>query len=233
MQRSGFILLISKLIILNEMIKKTLISIVALDFFAVTSVLSMPEARVNAVEVTQAYGVDKEKCTEDYICYNRVGPAYCNINDMISEGMSEFESSTTDYMSKSLCAMVQKLWSSSGCTYPSYDLTTGESTKNCFNEYRFGDGDWSTYFIASLDWKRERIYQAALQKRPVKVPLPYSVTTFYPQGDDHSNGRYTRRSKQLEIIMIYENGDWFIDDIIYSNKKTLRSTLKSMLATAR
>ena len=212
---------------------KTLISIIVLELFVVTGVLSIPKASVNAIEVVQSPHVDKEKCTEDYICYSRIEPAYGNINEMIELGMDEFESSTTDYMSKSLCAMVEKLWSSSSCTYPSYDLTTGESTKNCFNEYKFGGDDWSTYLIGSLNWKRELIYLAALQKRPVKVPLPYTVTTFYPQGDDHSNGRYTRRSKQLEIVMIYENGDWFIDDIIYANGNSLRRTLQSMLSTAR
>ena len=212
---------------------KTLFSIIVLELFVVTGALSIPKASVNAIEVLQSPNVDKEKCTEDYICYERIGKAYENINDMISEGMNEFESSTTDYLSKGLKTMVQRMEETENCTYPFYDLTTGESTKNCFNEYWFGGGDWSTHLIESLNWQSVQIYQAALQKSKLKVPFPYTVTTFYPQSDDHSNGRYTRRSKQLEIVMIYENGDWFIDDIIYANGKSLRRTLQSMLSTAR
>ena len=216
---------------------KTLISIIALEFFAVTSVLSMPDARVNAVDVTQVYGVDKEKCTVDYICYDRVAHAYSNILDLVAEGLEDvFPSAVTDYMSKNLCAMLEKLSSAHGLSYPESSittLTTGESMKNCFNEFQFGVGDWAVVLFSGKWLEQEQIYRAALQKQKVLIPFPYVVTSFYPQNGDYDNGRYTRRSKQLEIVMIYENGDWFIDDIIYANGKSLRRTLQSMLATAR
>ena len=206
-------------------------AIVALGFFAVyanlnASGLSIPMNL--GIELKQVNDIDKSKCHEDHICYERIEPAYSAIFFEIEEGMSEFVSGTSyDCLSRGLQMMIQKVWDSSCCSYPDINLSTGESTKSCYNEYKFGGGDWSTELISSFDWNREKIYQIALQKRPLLVPFQYIVTSFYP------NDRYKRRDGLIRVVMIYENGDWFIDDVIYANKQTLRGTLKSMLEMAR
>lgn len=206
-------------------------AIVALGFFVVSANSNASELSVPmnlGIELNQVNDIDKSKCHEDHICYERIEPAYRAIFAEIEEGMGEFVSGTSyDCLSRGLQMMIQKVWASSGCSYPDFDLSTGEATKGCFNEYKFGGGDWSTELISSFDWNRDKIYQIALQKRPLLVPFRYIVTSFYP------NDRYKRRDGLIRVVMIYENGDWFIDDIIYANKQTLRGTLKTVIATAK
>lgn len=207
---------------------KTLISIIVLELFVVTGVLSIPKASVSGVEVVQSPRVDKEKCTADYICYERIDLAYANYFEDVELGITDFEGAVTNYMSKELQKMVYEFLDNlMYCKLPTLDLFTGVSSADCSNEYKGGGDDWSALFLASLNWKSEKIYQAALEKRVIKVPYPYQVTSFY------NNKRYERRSGQVEVIMIFENGDWFVDDVIYPNKQTLRETLKAILKTRR
>lgn len=181
----------------------------------------------NSVKLAQMQDVDKSKCNEDHICYNRIEVAYNALFGEIEEGMSEFVSGNSfDSLSEELQKLVKKTWDTQGCIYPEFDISTGESFKGGYNEYKLPGGDWSTNFIASLNWDREKIYQAALQKHPIRVSFAYTVTTFY---DNH---RCSRRGGQVQVVMIYENNDWFIDNIIYANKQTLRNTLKDILTTS-
>lgn len=182
----------------------------------------------NTAGVVQSQDVDKSKCHEDHICYNRIEGAYNALFGEIEEGMSEFVSGGSfDCLSDELQKMIKKTWDTQGCTYPDFDISTGESFKGGYNEYKFSGGDWSVELIRSLNDDREKIYQAALQKRPLSVPFDYEVITYY------NDQRYVRKSGSVQVVMIYENNDWFIDDIIYANKQTLRNTLKNILATAK
>ena len=184
-------------------------------------------AQDKTVEVVQSKDVDESKCHEDYICYNRIETAYTNIFYEIEEGMTEFVSGDSfDCLSRGLQTLVKKTWNTEGCTYPDFDISTGEPSYGGYNEYEFDGGDWCTSFIASLNYEREKIYQAALQKLPIKVPFVYIVTSYKP------NRQYVSRSGQVHVVMIYENGDWFIDDVIYANGQTLRDTLNGMIEAA-
>jgi hypothetical protein len=58
------------------------------------------------------------------------------------------------------------------------------------------------------------------------VPFDYTVVSF------KQNQQYVSRSGQVHVVMIYENGDWFIDDVIYANGQTLRDTLNGMIEAA-
>lgn len=184
-------------------------------------------AQDKTVEVVQSKDVDESKCHEDYICYNRIVTAYNGIFSEIEEGMSEFVSGNSfDCLSRELQTLVKKTWDTPGCTYPDFDISTGESAYGGYNEYEFDGGDWSTNFIASLNYEREKIYQAALQKHSIKVPFGYTVVSF------KQNQQYVSRSGQVHVVMIYENCDWFIDDVIYANGQTLRDTLNGMIEAA-
>ena len=177
----------------------------------------------NIVETVQSQDVDKSKCNEDHIFYNRLLVAYQNLFSEIEYGYPEFaSSSSSDFLSEEL----QKILDTPNITYPQFNITTGESTNGCENQYKFSGGDWSVNIIRLYD--HEKLYQAALQKHPISVPFDYEVRTFY------NDQRFDSDSKigNVQVIMIYENNDWFIDDIIYANKQTLRNTLKNILAKA-
>ena len=176
----------------------------------------------NIVETVQSQDVDKSKCNEDHICYNRLQVAYQNLFSEIEYGYAEFVSDSFDFLSEELQKILKRTWDTPNITYPQFDISTGESTKGCRNEYKFSGGDWSVDLIRIYD--REKIYQAALQKHPISVPFGYEVRTFY------NDQRFVSKIRNVQVIMIYENNDWFIDDIIYANKQTLRNTLKNILA---
>ncbi len=176
----------------------------------------------NIVETVQSQDVDKSKCNEDHICYNRLQVAYQNLFSEIECGYTEFVSDSFDFLSEELQKILKRTWDTPNITYPQFDISTGESSKGCRNEYKFSGGDWSSGLINIYD--REKIYQAALQKHPISVPFYYEVRTFY------NDQRFVSKIRNIQVIMIYENNDWFIDDIIYANKQTLRNTLKNILA---
>ena len=177
----------------------------------------------NIVETVQSQDVDKSKCNEDHICYNRLQVAYQSLFGEIEYGYTEFVSSFA-FISEELQKILKRTWDTPNITYPQFDISTGESTKGCENEYKFSGGDWSVNLIRIYD--HEKLYQAALQKHPISVPFDYEVRTFY------NDQRFDSKIGNVQVIMIYENNDWFIDDIIYANKQTLRNTLKNILAKA-
>ena len=165
--------------------------------------------------------VDKAKCDEFQVSM-RVYKMYESYFNTLNYGMGN-EELTKEYFSESL----QKVFSTLGDEELSvlnglpnivtgYPITINE-------EYSISEGD-------RTNATSEEFYECAKKGGIIPFLFDFNLKQF------KSNGRYNSISNAVTLYLVYENGDWFIDDIIYKGDYGVdrrEGSLRYNIATAK
>ena len=157
--------------------------------------------------------IDEEKCNSDYIV-ERVYKTYDIALNQANYGMGNAELLSDEYTSQYLKSYLSKVVTNENINDVE-NFATGYNMQ-FETEYNLDMGD---PFLG----EEEVLIMKAEKSEPVEVHMDFQCKIFY------KNGKYEAKHSSVKVLMIYENGDWFVNDIVYENGQTLLGNLNKLI----
>lgn len=153
--------------------------------------------------------IDKDKCTSEYIYSQRVFEPFDNFLAASNFGVGNVDFNVEEYASKDLKQLIESVREQE-IVNSSPNFATGYGWDfNIKYEISYGDP-----YLGS----QEELLKLARSGEGLDVELYFGYTIFY------NNGRYKNDTDHVNVHLIYEDNDWFIDNIVYKDGD-LRSNL--------